>query len=445
MADSKAKKHLTDADVFFGAINKYRRNKTFRATFRLILFVLAIVSVLYLLIIYSPLNIFTNLARVIYGNKYLVIFANDAELRPAGGFIGSFAIVDAHRVVPKVLFVETNIYSKDNLFEKKYYVPLPEPLQDNLGKNKSWTLHDSNWDPDFAVSSQYIKWFYEQEYGNDIDGVILVNTKSIQRLLRYTGPIYTAGNDNQLTADNIYRSLGNSVENNYWSDPRNEELNQPKSIIAEYQPVLINKARMLPLRQILQFTRETLQQKEVVVWNNNERIQGIIAREGWSGTVSGNEKFIALINATVGSKTNQNITQSQTINYSTKDNSIEVSEIRSQSAPRDIFGGGENVGFAQVVLPAGSIYKSFTINNIDNLSSVYYAENNRYVSAGKWVKVDTDNPMKIVAEATIPNNLKGPLCVTKQVGSQNAEVVIIIDDVTVYNGMLSTDMCFDKY
>ncbi len=400
-----------------------------------------ILSALYLATIYTPLKTIADLARVTFGQKYLLILANDAELRPSGGFIGSFAIIDARGIIPKVSRIETNVYTQDNLFESKSFVATPQPLEANLGKDKSWTLHDSNWDPDFPTAAQYIKWFYTQEYSDDIDGVILVNTKSVKRLLQYTGPIRNQDYEQDLSAENIYESLSNSVENDYWADPRNEEINQPKTVLAAYEPLLLKKTIALPLGQIIKFTRETLEGKEIVLWNRDSSRESLIQHNGWSGTVAGQHPFAAAINATVGTKTNHNLHDTLSIKYNSSSQDIEIIETRAQSAPAGSFGSGENISFAQIILPPSADYKSFVVNGTENVDKAYRENNNRFSSIGKWVKIDSAHPLSITAKAVLPKNTNKSFCLYKQIGSQNAEVVININDAIVYNGTLEKDIC----
>ena len=444
MPNQKRSSLSIDADVLGSAINKYRRNRRLRSTLRSLLAVLSVLSILFLILIYSPLRTIVDLARVTIGSKYLVVFANDAELRPSGGFIGSFAVVDASNILPKVEYVETNIYAKDNRFEKNSFVTLPEPLQENLGKDKSWTLHDSNWDPDFRVSAQYIKWFYEKEYDDNIDGVILINTVAIKRLLQYTGSI-KHGSDKELSSDNIYELLGNSVENDYWADPRNEEINKPKSIIAELEPILLRKTYSMPFGKILKYVRTTLSRKEIVFWSGNANQQSIISSNNWAGNIDPSQIFISSNNATVGTKSSQNINETLLVDISSTDNLIAIKERREQTKLDGQFGGGENVSFSQIILPPESKIESYKINGIENIFKAYIQDNGRYASVGSWTKIDKGQPLNIEVLGKLPSfNPNQPLCIYKQVGSQNKSLEIKIDNVSVFNGELEKDVCVEK-
>src|SRR3989344_7519944 len=75
--------------------------------------------------------------------KYLFLFQNNHELRATGGFIGSYALLDINDGVVRRFFVD-GIFNPDGQLKEKI-VP-PKPIQKI---SASWSLHDSNWFPDF--------------------------------------------------------------------------------------------------------------------------------------------------------------------------------------------------------------------------------------------------------------------------------------------------------
>src|SRR3989338_5408579 len=81
---------------------------------------------------------------------YLVLFLNNTELRPGGGFIGAYSVVKVSRGIPSILTVAgTEVI--DNRAKDKYFLP-PPPLKKYLLIDR-WQLRDSNWSPDFAESA----------------------------------------------------------------------------------------------------------------------------------------------------------------------------------------------------------------------------------------------------------------------------------------------------
>ncbi len=125
---------------------------------------------------------------------YLILFQNDKELRPTGGFMTAYAIMD----VDKAKFTpvsSSDIYTLDALY--KSTVPAPDPIVDYIKGpyvlSKNLRLRDMNWSPDFAESMQTFLPAAEKAGISGIDGVIAVDTQLLVNLLDVIGPIGVPG------------------------------------------------------------------------------------------------------------------------------------------------------------------------------------------------------------------------------------------------------------
>jgi len=126
--------------------------------------------------------------------NYLVLFQNDKELRPTGGFMTAYAIMK----VDKATFEPTtsdDIYNLDAKYRPS--IPAPDPIVDYIKGpyilSANLRLRDMNWSPDFSES---MKTFTEAigEVGiDDIDGIIAVDTQLLTNLLDVIGPIGVPG------------------------------------------------------------------------------------------------------------------------------------------------------------------------------------------------------------------------------------------------------------
>jgi hypothetical protein len=105
--------------------------------------------------------------------KYLIIFQNNAELRPTGGFITAYAIF---RISKGNITVDRSddIYSLDASIPKG---PAPRPIVQYLPKVYTFNLRDSNLSPDYIES---MKTFYEMYQKSSqkvpVDGIIALDT-----------------------------------------------------------------------------------------------------------------------------------------------------------------------------------------------------------------------------------------------------------------------------
>ncbi|MBI2033143.1 MAG: DUF4012 domain-containing protein [Candidatus Levybacteria bacterium] len=106
--------------------------------------------------------------------KYLVIFQNDKELRPTGGFITAYAIFSVDKGVIHVDRSD-DIYNLDNQIPRK--AKAPEPILKYLPKVAQFNLRDSNLSPDFVDSMQTFMEMYNKAANKvPVDGVIGLDT-----------------------------------------------------------------------------------------------------------------------------------------------------------------------------------------------------------------------------------------------------------------------------
>ncbi len=129
-----------------------------------------------------------NLLGVSSPKYYLVIFQNDAELRPTGGFMTAYGVlkVDKGKISP---VLSEDIYSLDTAWGKR--LPAPDPIK-NYHKNVPYFyLRDMNLSPDFAVSMKPILDIYNNEIRGTkkVDGIVGVDTKVLASLLKVLGSI----------------------------------------------------------------------------------------------------------------------------------------------------------------------------------------------------------------------------------------------------------------
>lgn len=144
--------------------------------------------------------------------KYLVLFQNNNELRPGGGFIGSFAVI----TVKDGKFGELNIrdvYDVDGRL--KGHVEPPPALKKYLGV-AHWYLRDSNFSPDFTENGANAAFFLNLETGEKTDGVIAIDTSVLEGILRVFGPIHLQNLQKEVTAENVVELTQEGSEKDFF-------------------------------------------------------------------------------------------------------------------------------------------------------------------------------------------------------------------------------------
>src|SRR3989344_243521 len=121
---------------------------------------------------------------------YMLLFQNDNELRPTGGFLTAYAYlqVTKGKIVPLNSF---NIYDLDARFGKN--ITPPEPIIKYLA-DKRWNLRNMNMSPDFKVSMDTFSKYIRDINGlPTIDGIIALDNEIPVKLLDILGTIGVGG------------------------------------------------------------------------------------------------------------------------------------------------------------------------------------------------------------------------------------------------------------
>ena len=121
--------------------------------------------------------------------RYLILTQDPAELRPTGGFIGSYGTISFdHGAITEHRFQD--VAPLDVPWDYPRIEP-PQELSDYLlGPSQPWQFADANWSPDFPTSARDALRLYTNESGDDaLDGVLAITTYTIDELLKATGPV----------------------------------------------------------------------------------------------------------------------------------------------------------------------------------------------------------------------------------------------------------------
>lgn len=248
----------------------------------------------------DALDVFVNNSHImadLFGangpRKYLFLFQNNNEMRPTGGFIGSYGLLDISNGRINKFFID-GIFNPDGQLVEKI-VP-PKPIQK---MSAAWSLHDSNWFADFPVSAHEAIKFYEKTGGPTVDGVITFTPTVMQKLLEITGPIEMPEYDVILDAENFIEKTQYEVEIDY-----DKQENKPKKILGDLAPIVLDKlmgARDIKtVSLVAQAFSEALSQKHILLHSENEQLQDMISKQGWSGEMlESSRDYISVINTNI--------------------------------------------------------------------------------------------------------------------------------------------------
>lgn len=120
--------------------------------------------------------------------RYLIIFQNDKELRPTGGFMTAYAVF---KIEGGKFIVEKSedIYELDN--QIKTHLPAPTEILTYHKGVYSFNIRDSNLSPDFSVSMKQFQELYPNKW--DFNGILTVDTHVLVEAIKILGEFNIAG------------------------------------------------------------------------------------------------------------------------------------------------------------------------------------------------------------------------------------------------------------
>ena len=119
--------------------------------------------------------------------NYFLMFQNDAELRPTGGFWTAYGTITVNngKITPGV---SSNIYDLDARFNST--IPAPRPIKAYHINVPYLNLRDLNVSPDFPTAIEEFLGYYQKMYPKEkIDAVIALDTNVLVDLVEVLGRI----------------------------------------------------------------------------------------------------------------------------------------------------------------------------------------------------------------------------------------------------------------
>jgi hypothetical protein len=227
-------------------------------------------------------DIFVNLGDILGQDKektYLILMQNNMEIRPTGGFIGSFSLIkfEGGRLVDINVM---DVYSADG--QLRGYVRPPDPLRSHLNVD-SWYLRDSNWDPDFPVSAQRAEWFLDKEVEKTVDGVIGLDLQVAKDLVSNIGEVKLEDFDKTITEDNFYEITQEEAEKDFFAGSRKKA----NFLAALTRKVLFETRSLKDKNQIglADAIYKDLNERHIQVFIHNNDVQSAVSKLGWDGAV----------------------------------------------------------------------------------------------------------------------------------------------------------------
>lgn len=210
---------------------------------------------------------------------YLILFQNNLELRPAGGFIGSYGLLTFEKSRLIKILVD-DIYNLDGGL-KEVIAPPPEFITD-LGQNRLY-LRDTNYEPDFPTSARLAQTFYKKEAGESINGVLALDLVASAKLLWAVGGLDLPEYGEKVDGNNLFEKAISHAEVNFFPGSQAK-----KNYLTSLQNQLFNKIFYVSKQNwpaIIGALTESLETKHLLVYLSEPELFSYLASENWSGVL----------------------------------------------------------------------------------------------------------------------------------------------------------------
>lgn len=229
--------------------------------------------------------------------KVAIFFSNTSEMRPGGGFLGSYAEVTIRGGSIRDITVR-DINEADRLMKRKI-VP-PKPLQAIVSR---WRAADANWFFDFPTSAAKTLDFLGSSDlyrgKTPFAGAVAISPRVVGDILAATGPIGLKGGK-KISTENFLLSIQEEVQ-----EGQAERDPAPKRILGELLPEIIEALKRLPAgRGFIQAFSEWIAEKDVLIYFRDPSFQSFFEAYDASGKMLGSEReaddYLAFASANIG-------------------------------------------------------------------------------------------------------------------------------------------------
>lgn len=405
------------------------------------------------------LEVLPEVAGIDGERKYLVLFQNDAEIRPTGGFMTAYGVL---RVEKGKVFQENSddIYNLD----AKYRATLtPPPYVAKHLKVNRWYLRDMNMDPDFSKSmdqflTEYLKLPGEPK---NLDGIVAVDTQVLTNLVRILGPIevpgfgrFTADIDPRCDCPQVIYEL-----EDYSTRPVGFVRDDRKAFLAPMMQTLLVKAYGSPKQiwpELFQTVIKDVREKHVLFYMLDERAQAAAEKVNIAGRLLEVDHDYFHMNESNlgGAKSNLFITHQVeemiTLNNGQADKEYEITFTNNFPASNCNLEAGklclnaaEYTGYLRFYFPQGTTLVE--VIGFQEGDAEVYDEAGKTVIAGTY-KLRAQSSAKLKLRVSVPyagSNGLYRYMIQKQPGQKLPAYTVVFDGVEKREFELATDQTLE--
>jgi len=359
---------------------------------------------------------------------FLLLFQNNLELRPGGGFIGSFGILKVRDgSITHFLVHDTGNF--DGRIPDT--IAPPYPMKETL-KIPSWKFRDSNYSPDFAENVKWAETFYDMAGGGEtFDGVVGITTNVLTSFLRITGPVELDDFPGVYGADNAILDLEYQVEQGYLK--QDISFGERKSVMGILGLEILERVKALSIPkqyELFKVVLDDLHRKDIQLSFIDENLQADVVASGWDGRLdpSWKDDYLLLVDANLNSfKSDYFVKRSYqyTVDLSKETPEATLAVTYHHTAKTKDWFTKDYQTFLRVYVPQGSFLSEMTNTATEPVFGEFL--NKKYFGALIHVPLGTEKTVTL--RYTLPKDIEKEwydLKVEKQPGLNDVPVTVTI-------------------
>lgn len=311
---------------------------------------IGIILIVFGVLVMLMVGIVSFVKRYVENKKVVVLLQNSNEIRPSGGFMGSYLSFEIQKYKLTNIIVE-DIYQPDG--QIKGHVEPPYPIQEAFGQGW-WRLRDANWDVDFERAGTSIDWFFK-EGGVSADYIVAVNLNLVRKLLQIFGEVKPVTYDEVVTASNLDTLAQKYAQVDFapGSSSKRDFLGAV-GVQVEERMLNMNLSEMV---SVVMLVKQELQKGEILIWSKDELMRKWLDRFDLLGKVrrAENQDLLYVVDTNLGVN-KANCCVEKQVEQTVWGNTNEVKVKWKNNNPFEqarppVFWGGDYINYVRVVVP----------------------------------------------------------------------------------------------
>jgi hypothetical protein len=366
-------------------------------------------------------------------NRYLVLFMNNAEMRPGGGFPGNYGVINFENNNYKDMKINDIYYlqwlkrdrlkeineDRDSGVDPRTSVALPADLyladaMDKVSQKGYYNLFSSNWSLDFKDNAKRAIYLYKNVYEQgDVAGVIALTPNVIEDVLAVVGPVKMDEFGIEYNKDNFRETTEYKVEfDNPYRIEGKKDYN-PKQILADFGPKLMQKISEADLStkiKLAEIILDNVNQKQILLYHTDPKVESLISEFNSSGEIKDTQgDFLGIAHSNLnGQKNGQSLERivkfsSQVSGLGFANDELNLTILLDEDNPRPLH--EKDISYVEIIVPEGSRIREAKMEGKDFIGSIDYFSEAKHTVLGFWVELQPGEAKNIILKYQAP--LKG--------------------------------------